>query len=433
MRVSCRVSGSPVSSRSISVAPLPSPRGGAAGATPAFARGAPSQDIAQARQLGQQAQAAYDAGNYAESEKLWTAAAKLYAQAPTLTLGLARTQAKLGHVVAAQESYNKIIREWGNNAARRPRSRTPSRPRAGGGRGLREGGERHRQHRGSHEPAGHHRRAGRPVAALGLKRPVDPGTHQVKASADGYKPADTTFQVAEAETPPRRSRWRRPRGAAVAGPGPTPGPGQGSGPSPTEPGADTSGSKGGMNKTLAIVAFGVGGAGLVVGAITGVIALGKAGDLKDKCDANKNCPTTAQSDVDSYKSVGTISTIGFIVGGRRRRGRRRPLAHRSEGERCFGRKLARDGSLKKSEGASVSAYFGGNVRGLRRADFGSGRGPQLGRPRPSAAESHMLVRAGWAISHERGDRVFRRVRADRPLVSSMPRSMSSSKARRSPA
>src|SRR6187401_368510 len=69
-------------------------------------------DIAQARQLGQQAQAAYDAGNYAESEKLWAAAAKLYSAAPTLTLGLARTQAKLGKVVAAQESYNRIIREW---------------------------------------------------------------------------------------------------------------------------------------------------------------------------------------------------------------------------------------------------------------------------------------------------------------------------------
>src|SRR5438874_10910910 len=86
----------------------------------AFAQEAQSQDIAQARQLGQQAQAAYDAGNYAESEKLWNAAAKLYSQAPTLTLGLARTQAKLGHVVGAQESYNKIIREWSNNPSPPP-------------------------------------------------------------------------------------------------------------------------------------------------------------------------------------------------------------------------------------------------------------------------------------------------------------------------
>jgi len=77
-------------------------------------------DIAQARQLGQQAQAAYDAGNYAESEKLWAAAAKLYAAAPTLTLGLARTQARLGKYVAAQESYNRIVREWSSVAAPPP-------------------------------------------------------------------------------------------------------------------------------------------------------------------------------------------------------------------------------------------------------------------------------------------------------------------------
>src|SRR4051794_17431972 len=77
-------------------------------------------DIAQARQLGQEAQSAYDAGKFAESEKLWAAAAKLYSAAPTLTLGLARTQAKLGKVVAAQESYNRIIREWSNVASPPP-------------------------------------------------------------------------------------------------------------------------------------------------------------------------------------------------------------------------------------------------------------------------------------------------------------------------
>src|SRR5947207_275319 len=78
------------------------------------------QDIAQARQLGGQAQAAFDAGNFAESEKLWAAARNLYPVAPTLSLGLARTQAKLGKYVQAQENYNRIIREWGNNASPPP-------------------------------------------------------------------------------------------------------------------------------------------------------------------------------------------------------------------------------------------------------------------------------------------------------------------------
>ena len=48
-----------------------------------------------------------------------------------------------------------------------------------------------------------------------------------------------------------------------------------------------------------------------VGAITGFIALGKHGDLNDKCPGG-TCPASAQSDVDGYKSMGTISTIGFL-------------------------------------------------------------------------------------------------------------------------
>ena len=53
----------------------------------AFAQDA---DIAQARALGQQAQTAYEGGNYAESERLWST---------VLTLGLARAQSKNGKLV----------------------------------------------------------------------------------------------------------------------------------------------------------------------------------------------------------------------------------------------------------------------------------------------------------------------------------------------
>ena len=68
------------------------------------------------------------------------------------------------------------------------------------------------------------------------------------------------------------------------------------------------------NRTFAYVAFGVGGAALLVGAVTGILAIGKHGDLKDACP-DATCPSTKQSDVDSYKTMGTISTVGFVVGG----------------------------------------------------------------------------------------------------------------------
>jgi hypothetical protein len=298
-------------------APLAVPLAILAVASPAYAQDASSQDIAQARQLGQQAQAAYDKGDFTESEKLWAAAAKLYTQAPTLTLGLARTQAKLGKVVAAQESYNKIVREWGSNpnpppafkdAVEAAKTEVVAVSAKVASVTVSVEGPANPQVTIDGQPV--------PAAALGLKRPVDPGSHKVTATADGYKPADTTFSVTEGGSAAATLKMEKAAGAVAVAPVPGGGPGPAAGPaSPAEPGADVGTGKGNSNKTLAIVAFGVGGAGLVVGAITGAIALGKAGDLKNVCDANKTCPSTSQSDVDSYKSVGTISTIGFIVAG----------------------------------------------------------------------------------------------------------------------
>src|SRR5262249_48378409 len=85
----------------------------------------------------------------------------------------------------------------------------------------------------------------------------------------------------------------------------------------TTPGSDISppviASKGG-NKTLAIAALGVGGAGIIFGGITGVLALGKHGDLSDKCKGGK-CGSDLTSNVNSYHTMGMLSTVGFIVGG----------------------------------------------------------------------------------------------------------------------
>lgn len=281
----------------------------ALGTTSSVALADPSpQDIAQARDLGQQAQAAFDAGNFAESEKLWNAASSLYPAAPTLTLGLARTQAKLGKLVLAQESYNKIIRE---------QSQTTNAPPA-----FKDALESAKAEVGAVSakiasvvihvdgpPNPVVTIDGQPVASagLGLKRPVDPGSHVVKAEAPGYKAAETTFQVAEsgsAEAKLKLEKAAEP--AAAAGPAPA----QDTGPKPIE--AGTGGKSG--NKTLAIAALGVGGAGLVFGSVTGVLALGKHGDLSDKCPDGR-CPNDVSGDVDSYKTMGMLSTIGFIVGG----------------------------------------------------------------------------------------------------------------------
>jgi hypothetical protein len=58
--------------------------------------------------------------------------------------------------------------------------------------------------------------------------------------------------------------------------------------------------------------------GLIVGGITGVLAMGKHSTLSKECP-NGSCPAgTPQSDLSSYHTMGLLSTIGFavaIVGG----------------------------------------------------------------------------------------------------------------------
>ncbi len=62
------------------------------------------------------------------------------------------------------------------------------------------------------------------------------------------------------------------------------------------------------------VALGVGGAGLIAGGITGILALSAHSDLASKC-GSAPCPPSEQSAVDSYNALGTVSTVGFVVGG----------------------------------------------------------------------------------------------------------------------
>jgi hypothetical protein len=259
------------------------------------------QDIAQARELAIQAQEAFEAGRYGESERLWIAASALYPQAPTLTLGLARTQAKLGKLVLSQESYRKIIREHENDPNLTPAFKdaveaaknevTSVSARIANVIITVEG-----------PPNPIVALDGQPVAAaaLGLKRPVDPGTHVVKAEAEGYKTAETSFEVAESGLAEAKLKLEK----LVAAPG---GPAHDT-PTPPPPPAPE------RDRTLAYVAFGVGGAGLVLGAVTGALAMGKHGELSDKCP-NGRCPNALGDEVDSYRTMGTLSTVGFVVAG----------------------------------------------------------------------------------------------------------------------
>src|SRR5262249_8762546 len=154
---------------------------------PRIANAQSDADKATARALATEASDAFDRKDYATAADKFARADKLY-HVPTLALGLARAQAALGKLVAAQETYTTIVREGpppkANDAMLRAiedakkelaaleprvpwvvlRIEGPSDPKV-----VLDGA---------------------PVsnATLGVKRAIDPGNHKLEASGEGFAP-----------------------------------------------------------------------------------------------------------------------------------------------------------------------------------------------------------------------------------------------------
>jgi hypothetical protein len=150
-----------------------------------------------------------------------------------------------------------------------------------------------------------------PSVLLDGDRPTDPGQHEVKAAAEGFKPATSQVTLTpggsgsaslklepEPNAPPQQ---------ASGGP-PSPSAGSSTGASTPPPPA------GSRNFTPAYVAFGIGGAGVALGAVTGFMAIGTKGSLDAACSSGKVCPGTQQGNINSLNTQAWISTIGFGVG-----------------------------------------------------------------------------------------------------------------------
>ncbi len=138
---------------------------------------------------------------------------------------------------------------------------------------------------------------------------VDPGEHTFTFETAGQAPVTEKLLLVEGQKE-RRETVTFGGGATAAAPGATGTAGaQGSAP------GSEAGSGMGTQKILAIVAGGVGVVGLGLGAVFGVMAIGKKNDAQSACPG-ASCPDQASSDKWSDAgSTGNISTIGFIVGG----------------------------------------------------------------------------------------------------------------------
>ncbi|WP_437312396.1 hypothetical protein [Sorangium sp. So ce385] len=146
------------------------------------------------------------------------------------------------------------------------------------------------------------------AAATGSGIPVDPGTATIEAKAPGKQPWSQQVTLEPGPSAPRvvipplaDAAVQRPAQAAPPPPAPVVRPG------PARP--EASGSP---VRTLGFVAGGVGLAGLGVGAVFGIMAIQKAGDVEVGCSGNFGC---SRADVEANERARTTAMVSNIAAG----------------------------------------------------------------------------------------------------------------------
>jgi hypothetical protein len=145
-----------------------------------------------------------------------------------------------------------------------------------------------------------------PPAALGLPRKVNPGKHVVTARAPGFADARVEITVAERATLPVPVQLVE--GTGTLPPGPTAGTPPVSAPPPVAPAGRTT-------SPLVYVGFGIGGASLLVGAITGGLSLSKTSKLVNDCPNMQCAPqSTGAGERSSALTLANVSNVTLGIG-----------------------------------------------------------------------------------------------------------------------
>lgn len=134
----------------------------------------------------------------------------------------------------------------------------------------------------------------RPVLARDLAKPVrlDPGPHLFRATLADGRSAEVTTTLAAGEA----------RSVALVVQD-----SQGSEPPPPRPDETTW-------KIVTYSGIGLVVVGAGIGTVAGIVSLGQTSDAKAQCDGTR-CPPSAAGDIDSARTMATVSTIGFVGAG----------------------------------------------------------------------------------------------------------------------
>jgi hypothetical protein len=274
---------------------------------PGHAQGADAEMRTVARELARQGADAFEQRDYATALDRLTRAYSLF-RAPTISLMQARALARLGRLVEALDKYEET--------QRLPLGDEPPDP------FLKAVGEakheaeqlRARVPRLSIQVRAVHGRLeglsvqldGKPVpsALLDVERPVDPGMHQVTVKANAYAPVVRQAQLAEGDRVAIEIALDVPRKAQLIDE-----------PEAKPPAPDAvriSTDDPSPTPVWGWLGVGVGTVGLAAFGISGVVALQKKSDLDAVC--RPGCPASAAQDIDSFRTMRTISYVSLVAG-----------------------------------------------------------------------------------------------------------------------
>ncbi len=270
---------------------------------------APPEAADRARVLAQEGGDLLDAKKYAEALDRVTRAEQIY-HAATNVLMMAQAHEGLGHLATALSFYEKLAAEplppaaprafleaqqVGKERIRALLAQVPSILVVV--RGL-DAGE-----------VAQVRIDGEPYALdSGAAKRADPGPHVVEVTSSAHPRLERTVTL------PNQGgvvTVEMPLSAPRAGSTPSGAQTEAAPPPPAETGQTTQ-ARGSL--ALPLFAFGVGAVGIGVGAVTGAMSLSNVSDLRSHCP-NNQCPPSQQSEIDSTKTLGVVSTVGFVVGG----------------------------------------------------------------------------------------------------------------------
>lgn len=135
-------------------------------------------------------------------------------------------------------------------------------------------------------------------SSINVPLKVNPGKHEIVASLAGDEKRQTV-DIAEGET--------KTVELTLAGAAPSP--------PKTSPDRPENARQETSTSSLVWIGGGIAGVGAAVGAVTGLMAFSVHADVAGRCDRGVRCPQATHADIERGETLGTVSTVAFVVAG----------------------------------------------------------------------------------------------------------------------